>query len=107
MSPLRIKHTTTWRLCSCDLRLLSEAQFGLNVACHLREKTHFPHLNEKRCNAPVCGYVKPRSPYRLYSDACNFSLAAILQQVQIIQLKDLKPTNIAKRRLKQMNLYLP
>jgi len=36
--------------------------------------------------------VKPGSPYRLYSDACDFILAAILQQVQKIQLKDLKGT---------------
>ena len=41
-------------------------------------------------NPPVHGYVKPGSPYRLYSDACDFRLAAILQQVQRIQLKDLK-----------------
>ena len=41
-------------------------------------------------NAPVRGYTKPGSPYRLYSDACDFGLAAILQQVQRIQLKDLK-----------------
>ena len=41
-------------------------------------------------NAPVCGYAKPGSPYRLYLDACNFGLAGILQQVQRIQLKDLK-----------------
>jgi len=51
-------------------------------------------------NAPVHGYAKPRSPYRLYLDAYDFSLAAILQQVQRIQLKDLKPTNIAKRCLR-------
>jgi hypothetical protein len=41
-------------------------------------------------NAPVCRYIKPGSPYRLYSDACDFGLAAILQQIQRIQLKDLK-----------------
>ena len=45
-------------------------------------------------NAPVCGYVKPGSPYRLYSDTCDFGLAAILQQVQKIQLKDLKGTKV-------------
>src|SRR6202050_5211570 len=33
-------------------------------------------------NAPVCRYMKLGSPYRLYLDACDFSLAAILQQVQ-------------------------
>ena len=43
-------------------------------------------------NAPVRGYAVPGSPYRLYSDACNFGLAAILQQVQKIQLKDLRGT---------------
>ena len=34
--------------------------------------------------------MKPGFPYTLYSDACDFGLAAILQQVQRIQLKDLK-----------------
>src|ERR1700691_1551062 len=48
-------------------------------------------------NAPVCGYVKPGFPYRLYSDACDFGLAAILQQVQKIQLKDLKGTKAYER----------
>ena len=32
-------------------------------------------------NVPICGYAKPGSPYRLYSDPCDFRLAAILQQV--------------------------
>jgi len=48
-------------------------------------------------NAPVRGYAKPGSPYRLYSDACDFGLAAILQQVQRIQLKDLKGTKAYER----------
>ena len=48
-------------------------------------------------NAPVRGYAKPGSPYRLYSDACDFGLAAILQQVQRIQLKDLKGTKVYER----------
>src|SRR6202453_4088320 len=43
-------------------------------------------------NAPVRGYAVPGSPYRMYSDACDFGLAAILQQVQKIQLKDLHGT---------------
>ena len=41
-------------------------------------------------NALVHGYTKPGSPYRLYLDACDFRLATILQQVQRMQLKDLK-----------------
>ena len=47
-------------------------------------------------NAPVHGYMKPGSPYRLYLDACDFRLAAILQQVQRIQLKGLKGTKVYK-----------
>jgi hypothetical protein len=54
-------------------------------------------------NAPVRGYVKPGTPYRLYSDACDFGLAAILQQVQRIQLKDLKGTKAYERCLKAFN----
>jgi len=45
-----IEHVTVWRFCLCDLRLLGEAQFGLNVARHLRKKTRFLHQNEKCCN---------------------------------------------------------
>ena len=48
-------------------------------------------------NAPVRGYAVPGAPYRLYSDACDFGLAAILQQVQKIQLKDLKGTCIYEK----------
>ena len=45
---------------------------------------------EVHVNALVQGYTKPGSPYRLYLDACDFRLATILQQVQRMQLKDLK-----------------
>ena len=48
-------------------------------------------------NPPVHGYVKPGSPYRLYLDACDFGLATILQQVQRIQLKNLKRTKAYKQ----------
>jgi hypothetical protein len=40
---------------------------------------------------------KTRIIYRLYLDACDFRLAAILQQVQRIQLKDLKGTKAYER----------
>lgn len=48
-------------------------------------------------NAPVRGYGVPGKPYRLYSDACDFGLAAILQQVQRIQLRDLRGTKAYER----------
>ena len=34
----------------------------------------------------------PGLPYRIYSDACDFALAAILQQIQPIKIKDLRGT---------------
>ena len=48
-------------------------------------------------NTPVWGYAVPGSPYRLYLVACDFGLTAILQQVQKIQLKDLRGTQIYKK----------
>ena len=58
-------------------------------------------------NAPVCGYAKCRSPYRLYLDACNFGLATTLQQVQRIQLKDLKGTKAYKCCDKAVRIWFP
>ena len=58
-------------------------------------------------NAPVRGYTVPGSPYRLYLDACNFGLAAILQQVQKIQLKDLKGTKIYEKCEKAFSMGEP
>lgn len=45
-------------------------------------------------NAPVRAYAIPGKPFRIYSDACDYGIAAILQQVQPIQIKDLKGTKI-------------
>ena len=42
--------------------------------------------------APVRAHAMPGLPYRIYSDACDFALAAILQQVQPIKIKDLQGT---------------
>lgn len=44
--------------------------------------------------APVRAHPMPGLPYRVYSDACDYGLAAILQQVQPIQVKDLQGTQI-------------
>lgn len=42
--------------------------------------------------APVQVHAIPGLPYRIYSDACDFALAAILQQIQPIKIKDLQGT---------------
>ena len=58
-------------------------------------------------NTPVRRYAKPGSPYRLYSDAYDFGLAAILQQVQRFQLKDLKGTKAYERCEKALEAEQP
>lgn len=47
--------------------------------------------------APVRAHAMPGRPYRVYSDACDYGLAAILQQVQPIQIRDLQGTRIYER----------
>lgn len=47
--------------------------------------------------APVRAHAIPGRPYQVYSDACNFGLAAILQQVQPIKIGDLRGTKIYKK----------
>ena len=39
--------------------------------------------------APLRAHAIPGLPYRIYSDACDFALAAILQQVQPIKVREL------------------
>jgi hypothetical protein len=48
-------------------------------------------------NAPVRGFAMRGLPYRVYTDACDYGLAGILQQVQPILIKDLKGTRIYER----------
>nr|GAT59874.1 TY3B-TY3B protein [Mycena chlorophos] len=48
-------------------------------------------------NAPVRGYAIPGRPYRVYTDACDYGLAGILQQVQPVRVRDLRGTRIYER----------
>lgn len=48
-------------------------------------------------NAPIRAYAKVNSPYRVYTDACDYGLAGILQQVQPIAIKDLRGTKMYDR----------
>ncbi|KAJ3007678.1 hypothetical protein NUW54_g3453 [Trametes sanguinea] len=47
--------------------------------------------------APVRAHAMPGKPYRIYSDACDYGLAAILQQVQPIKIRDLRGTKTYAR----------
>ncbi len=48
-------------------------------------------------NAPVRAYAIPGLGYRLYTDACDFGIAAILQQIQPMTIKDLRGTRTYER----------
>jgi hypothetical protein len=58
-------------------------------------------------NAPVQGYAQREKPYRLYTDACDYGLAGILQQVQSIKIWDLKGTRLHERLLKAYQVGEP
>ena len=65
-----------------------------------RQREAFELCKQVLTNAPVRAFAMPERPYRVYSDACDYGLAAILQQVQPIQIKDLRGTR-AYDRLKK------
>jgi hypothetical protein len=56
------------------------------------EQEAFDLSKEVLTNAPVRAFAISGLGYRLYSDACDYGLAAILQQVQPIAIRDLKGT---------------
>lgn len=57
----------------------------------------FTLCKEVLSNAPVWGYATRGLPYRVYTDACDYGLAGILQQVQPIAVHDLRGTRIFDR----------
>lgn len=48
-------------------------------------------------SSPVRAFAIPGRGFRLYTDACDYGLAGILQQVQPIAVKDLKGTKVYER----------
>jgi hypothetical protein len=59
----------------------------------------FIDIKEALTQAPVLGHPMPGLPYRIYSDASDVAIGASLQQVQPIQLKDLRGTKLYERVL--------
>jgi hypothetical protein len=45
-------------------------------------------------SSPVLAYAQTGKGYRLYTDACDYGLAAILQQIQAIKIRDLRGTKV-------------
>ena len=58
-------------------------------------------------HSPVRAYAIPGLGYRLYSDACDYGIAAILQQVQPIEIKDLAGTKAYDRLKKAYDNHEP
>jgi hypothetical protein len=63
----------------------------------LEEDQAFTLCKEVLSNAPIRAHAIAGRPYRVYSDACDYALAAILQQVQLIQVSNLKGTKVYDR----------
>ena len=61
------------------------------------EQTAYELCKQVLTEAPVRAHAMPGLPYRIYSDACDFAVAAILQQVQPIRVGGLKGTKIYER----------
>lgn len=71
------------------------------------EQRAFDLCKQVLTQAPVRAHAISGRPYRIYSDACDFALAAILQQVQPIKVKDLKGTKIFEKLERAFNAKEP
>jgi hypothetical protein len=58
------------------------------------EQHAFELAKQALVSAPIIVYPILGMPYRLYTDACDVGLAAILQQIQPMAIKDLKGTKL-------------
>jgi len=67
----------------------------------------FELCKEVLTNAPIRGYAMPKLPYRVYTDACDYGLAGILQQVQPVTVRDLKGTKVYNRLKRVFNQKEP
>lgn len=64
------------------------------------EREAWTLCKESLIRAPVRAYAIPGRGYRLYTDACDYGLAGILQQVQPMKVCDLKGTKSYERIVK-------
>jgi hypothetical protein len=71
------------------------------------EQRAFELCKRALASAPVMAYPIMGVPYRLYSDACDYGITTILQQVQPIKIADLKGTKVYDRLRKVYNAKEP
>ena len=67
----------------------------------------FELCKEVLTNVPVHRYAMPELPYRVYTNACDYGLAGILQQVQPVTVRDLKGTKVYDRLKKAFDRKEP
>lgn len=60
----------------------------------------FERCKQVLTQAPIRAHAMPGLPYRVYTDACDYGLAGIAQQVQPIRVKDLKGTKVYEKLAK-------
>ena len=65
---------------------------GVKWQWRTEQETAYKQAKDALANAPVLGHPIVNQAYRLYTDASDLALGASLQQVQAIQVKDLKGT---------------
>ena len=65
---------------------------GVKWQWRAEQETAYEQAKDALANAPVLGHPIANQAYRLYTDASDLALGASLQQVQAIQVKDLKGT---------------
>ena len=71
------------------------------------EQKAFELCKQALASAPVMAYPIINTSFRLYSDACDYGIAAILQQVQPISIRDLKGTKAYEKLEKAYKDNLP
>lgn len=83
-----------WMVCTTPLfqLLIKENRWNWGV----EEQNVYDLCKQVWTQAPVQAHTISGLPYHVYSNACDFALAAILQQVQPIKIKDLHGTKTYK-----------
>ena len=70
---------------------------GVKWQWRAEHKVAYQQAKEALANTPVLGHPIAGQAYRLYTDTSDIALGASLQQVQAIQVKDLKGTTCYDR----------
>lgn len=84
-------------LCLDSASVLSATEERNEMGMDETHQEAFELCKQVLTNSPVRGFAMRGLPYRVYTDACDYGLAGIIQQVQLISIKDLKGTRTYER----------